>query len=144
MKHYMPTRILTGIGILQQNKDVFEKLGKRVLIITSAHAGKASGALDDLEALLKENGSSFNIFNSIKENPTVASCIEAGLKANAIKADYIIGVGGGSVLDAAKTAAVVATNPELNEDAIYALHWEKKPLPLILVGTTAGTGSEVT
>ncbi|MBQ1775594.1 MAG: iron-containing alcohol dehydrogenase, partial [Erysipelotrichaceae bacterium] len=62
MKHYMPTRILTGIGILQQNKDVFEKLGKKVLIITSPHAGKASGALDDLEAILKENGSSYDIF----------------------------------------------------------------------------------
>ena len=130
MKHYMPTRILTGIGILQQNKDVFEKLGKKVLIITSPHAGKASGALDDLEAILKENGSSYDIFNGIQENPTVVSCIEAGLQANQMKADYIIGVGGGSVLDAAKTAAVVAANPELNEDAIYALHWEKKPLPL--------------
>ena len=144
MKHYMPTRILTGIGILQQNKDVFNKLGKKVLIITSPHAGKASGALDDLKAILKEDGSSHDIFNGIQENPTVVSCIEAGLQANQMKADYIIGVGGGSVLDAAKTAAVVAANPELNEDAIYALHWEKNPLPLILVGTTAGTGSEVT
>ena len=144
MKHYMPTRILTGIGILQQNKDVFEKLGKKVLIITSPHAGKASGALDDLEAILKEDESSHDIFNGIQENPTVVSCIEAGLQANQMKPDYIIGVGGGSVLDAAKTAAVVAANPELNEEAIYALKWTKKPLPFILVGTTAGTGSEVT
>lgn len=144
MKHYMPTRILTGVNILDRNKGLFHKLGNRCLIITSAHSGRASGALGDIEKILKENDSSYQIYDQIRENPTVVSCIEAGKMAHDMKADYIIGIGGGSVLDAAKTAAVVANNTELDEDAIYRLSWTNRPKPLILIGTTAGTGSEAT
>ena len=144
MKHYMPTKILSGIDILKKNKDVFTKYGSSCLIITSPHSGKASGALGDLQSIFNELSLTFKIFDQIRENPSVASCIQAGLMAYEMKADYIIGVGGGSVLDAAKTAAVVANNPELDEPAIYKLSWTNKPLPLILIGTTAGTGSEAT
>ena len=144
MKNYMPTRILTGIGILQKHKDLFPKLGKRCLIITSAHSGKASGALDDLTSIMDEYQIGYEVFDQIRENPSVVSCIEAGVRAYETDADFIIGVGGGSVLDAAKTAAVVANNPGLNEEDIYKQNWENRPKPLILIGTTAGTGSEVT
>ena len=144
MKNYMPTRIFTGIGILQKHKELFPKLGKRCLIITSAHSGKASGALDDLSAIMNEYQIEWSLHDQIKENPTVVSCIEAGVKAHETNADFIIGVGGGSVLDAAKTAAVVAGNPQLTEEDIYKQNWKNRPKPLILIGTTAGTGSEVT
>ena len=144
MKNYMPTRILTGIGILQKHKELFSKLGKRCLIITSAHSGKISGALDDLDAIMNEYQIDYQIFDQIRENPTVVSCIEAGVIAHEMDADFIIGVGGGSVLDAAKTASVVASNPSLTEDDIYKQNWKNGSMPLILIGTTAGTGSEVT
>ena len=144
MKNYMPTRIFTGVGILQKHKEVFPRLGNRCLIITSAHSGRASGALDDLSAIMDEYHIEWSLYDQIKENPTVVSCIEAGVKAHEMNADFIIGVGGGSVMDAAKTAAVVASNPELTEEDIYKQNWKNKPKPLILIGTTAGTGSEVT
>ena len=144
MKHYMPTRIFSGTHILFDHKDVFQKTGNSCLIITSPHSGRLSGALDDLETILKEEGITYEIYDQIRENPSVASCIEAGRMAYENDSAFIIGVGGGSVLDAAKTAAVVANNPELTEEDIYALKWEHKPRPLFLVGTTAGTGSEVT
>ena len=144
MKHYMPTRILTGIGILQKHKNVFNELGKRCCIVTSRSSGRLSGALDDLLDIFKEFGIDYVIFDEISQNPTVVSCIEAGKIAYLFNADYIAGVGGGSVLDAAKTAAVVAGNPGLTEELIYKQSWDKKPLPLVLIGTTAGTGSEVT
>ena len=54
MKNYMPTRVFTGTDILKQHKDVFSSLGRRCLIITSAHSGKTSGALDDLETVFKD------------------------------------------------------------------------------------------
>ena len=54
MKNYMPTRVFTGPEILNEHKELFSKLGSRCLIITSAHSGKLSGALDDLEAIFKE------------------------------------------------------------------------------------------
>ena len=56
----------------------------------------------------------------------------------------VVGIGGGSALDAAKAAAVFAANPGLDEEGFYRKAWENSPLPLLLVGTTAGTGSEVT
>ena len=144
MKHYMPTRILTGFGILQKQKAVFGKLGKRCLIITSKHSGKASGALDDLTAILNESSIAYDVFDRIAQNPTVVSCIEAGRCAHSFDADFIVGIGGGSVMDASKTAAVVAANPQLEEADIYAQNWKNSPVPLVLIGTTAGTGSEVT
>lgn len=144
MKSYMPVKLMTGKGILAENKEVFRSLGKRCLIITSAHSARLSGALSDLENLLKQLDIVYAIYDSIKENPTVISCIEAGRMAHDYKADFVIGAGGGSVLDASKTASVAASNPSLTETDIYAQNWISKPLPLILVGTTAGTGSEVT
>ncbi|MBQ6479038.1 MAG: iron-containing alcohol dehydrogenase [Erysipelotrichaceae bacterium] len=144
MKNYMPVRVYTGPGVLAKQKMFFEGLGKRCLIVTSLHSGKASGAIDDLEEIFKEYGIDYKIYDRIKKNPTVVSCIEAGLCACDFKASFLVGVGGGSVLDAAKTAAVVARNPDLDEEGIYRQDWQNKPLPLILVGTTAGTGSEVT
>ena len=144
MKHYMPSRILTGIGILQKHKEVFPALGKRCCIITSKNSGRLSGALDDLTEILEEYSIDYFVYDQISQNPTVVSCIEAGRKAYEFKADFITGIGGGSVLDASKTAAVVAANPELTEELIYKQSWNSKPVPLILIGTTAGTGSEVT
>ena len=144
MKHYMPTRILSGFGILQKNKTLIHELGKRCLIVTSGHSGRSSGALDDLIGILNEYSVDYEVFDGIRQNPTVASCIEAGRRAHSFGADYLVGIGGGSAMDAAKTAAVVAANPELDEAGIYAQNWTKKPVPLVLIGTTAGTGSEVT
>ena len=115
MKHYMPSRILTGIGILQKHKNVFPSLGKHCYIITSKSSGRLSGALDDLTDVLQEYSIDYAIYDQISQNPTVVSCIEAGRNAHDFKADFIVGVGGGSVLDASKTAAVVAANPELTE-----------------------------
>ena len=144
MKHYMPVRILTGFGILHKNKTLIHELGQRCLIITSAHSGKASGALDDLLEILNESSVDYQIYDRITQNPSVSSCIEAGRRASQFNADYVVGIGGGSVMDAAKTAAVVAANPKLEEPDIYAQNWTERPIPLILIGTTAGTGSEVT
>lgn len=143
MKSYMPTKIYTGENIINNNSNLF-KLGKKCLIITSGTSSKKSGALDDVINVLNIDSIEYEILDSIKQNPTVKSCIEAGEKAYESNADFIIGIGGGSPLDAAKTASVVANNHGLSEDDIYAFAWTNKPLPLILIGTTAGTGSEVT
>ena len=59
-------------------------------------------------------------------------------------AGFIIGIGGGSPMDAAKAVSVFSANPNLDETAFYEKEWAAKPLPVMVVGTTAGTGSEVT
>lgn len=143
----MNTNIVTTfseINAINNHKDLIGALGKKCLIVCSMNSAKKSGALKDVKAALEKFDIHYSIFDEIKQNPTVTSCIEAGKAAFQYKADFLIGIGGGSPLDATKIAAVVATNTSINEDQLYDQAWTNDPIPFILVGTTAGTGSEVT
>ncbi len=144
MNYFMPTRLFTGSDCIALHGSALASLGSRCLIVTGRHAAKASGALDDVARALEANGVESVTWDGVTENPPVASCIEAGKVAAANDAQFIVGIGGGSALDAAKAIAVFAANPSLDEDRFYAKDWERAPLPIALVGTTAGTGSEVT
>lgn len=140
---YMPVNIIGGENVLQNNKSVFSQFGKRCLIVTGASSAKKSGALDDVIAILDELSIEFTIFDKITENPLTTTCYEGGQVAREFSADYIIGIGGGSPLDASKAVCVYATNPQIIDDSIYTDKVENEPLPLIVIGTTSGTGSEV-
>jgi alcohol dehydrogenase class IV len=84
------------------------------------------------------------LYDAVRPNPSIASVLEGGRIAAENHCDFVVGIGGGSPLDAAKVIAVSAANPELDEAGLYSMRWPKEPLPTVLVGTTAGTGSEVT
>ena len=144
MDFFMPVALYTGSECISNHQALFQTFGKRCVIITSRSAAEKSGALRDVTEALRLGGIDFIVFHEICQNPTVESCIRAGQKAWEEKADFLIGIGGGSAMDAAKAAAVFAANPELDEDGFYSRQWQKKPLPVVLVGTTSGTGSEVT
>ncbi|MDO4199070.1 MAG: iron-containing alcohol dehydrogenase [Erysipelotrichaceae bacterium] len=143
MKYYMPTRLITGKDVLINNKQLFTEYGNRCLIVTGKTSAVKSGALNDIENILRELSIDYLVYNDIRQNPTVSSCMEAGRLAYANKCDFIIGIGGGSPLDAAKAAAIFAANPDLDEEGMYKSQYSKV-LPIICIGTTAGTGSEVT
>lgn len=140
---YMPVNIIGGNSVLENNKSVFSQFGKRCVIVTGASSAKKSGALDDVIAILNELKIEYTIFNKITENPLTSTCCEGGKAAREFSADYIIGIGGGSPLDASKAVCVYATNPQIIDDGIYTEKVENEPLPLIVIGTTSGTGSEV-
>lgn len=144
MNFFMPVKLYTGDGCMAKEQALFQALGKRCLLVTGQHAAEKSGALNDVKELLQQGNIEFFIFNDIHQNPSVESCIRAGKAARDNSADFIIGIGGGSAMDAAKAAAVFAANPELDEDGFYSRQWQKEPIPVFLVGTTSGTGSEVT
>lgn len=144
LSFYMPTRIICCENAVSLCADNFLALGKKCLIVTGSSSARLSGALDDVIITFSKNGISYDIYNKIEQNPTVASCREAGIIAHDIGADFILGIGGGSALDAAKAAAVFAANPKIDSNGLYALNWANKPLPIALIGTTAGTGSEAT
>ncbi len=141
---YMPVKIISGRGCLNKSVDALKGMGKECLIITSGSSAIKSGALQDAEKALDKIGIKHEIFSSITQNPYTEDCCNAGAKARKINADFIVGIGGGSPLDASKAAAIYATNPEMKPSEIYIRHNPNKPLPLVLIGTTAGTGSEVT
>ena len=144
MNFFMPVRLFTGENCVARYGETFSPFGKRCAVITGRHAAVQSGALADAAAVLDAFGIVYEVFPGIGQNPSVASCRDAGQFAWEMHADFILGIGGGSALDAAKAAAVFATNPELDEVGFYGKAWENDPLPIFLIGTTAGTGSEVT
>ena len=144
MRFYVPTDLRIGANIVSASGEAIAARGKRCLVLTGAASAKKSGALDDLLAVLNGARIDCRIYDRIRQNPTVDACREAGALACGMHADFIVGIGGGSVLDAAKAAAVFAANPDLDEDALYAYAWPHAPLPTVCIGTTAGTGSEVT
>lgn len=140
---YMPVRVLAGENVLIRHADALAALGSRCLLVTGRHSAKASGVLDELTALLQQREIAYDLFDGIEPNPTVESCILAAEQARGFQADFVIGIGGGSPLDAAKVVALLATNP-LTVEQLYAQQWTQPPLPTVCIGTTAGTGSEVT
>lgn len=141
---YMPVQVFGGRDAVLRNAEVFETLGQKCMVVTSGSAAHKSGALQDVTTLLADRGITYIHFSEVQQNPTAADCARAGQLARDFAVEFIIGIGGGSALDAAKAIAVYASNKTLTAEGIYDGGYMFNPLPLILIGTTAGTGSEVT
>ena len=140
---YMPVNIIGGKNAVLNSGDVFSSLGKKCLIVCGKNSAKKSGALDDVISVLENENIGYEIFDEITENPLTVDCCRGGRLARECGADFVIGIGGGSPLDASKAVCVYATNEHIIDDGIYTEKVINSPLPLILIGTTAGTGSEV-
>ena len=140
---YIRTKVFFGTGCLYENKTALKEVGKRCFIVTGKVSGRVSGALDDLIKVLCELDIEYCIFDTMSNNPSLEDISVASKEATKWKSDFIAGVGGGSPLDASKAVAVLAIN---NIEAIdlYKNTYEKRPLPIVAIPTTAGTGSEVT
>ena len=124
-------------------KRIVERGGKSVLIVTDPGVLSA-GLLNKALPQFKELALSLQVFSDVQADPPV-SVIDSAVKlAQDCKADFIVGFGGGSSMDVAKLVALLAPGKEKLID-VYGIGMAKGPrLPLILVPTTAGTGSEVT
>ena len=144
MKHDLPTRFFSGRGILAARGQLLRQLGDSCLVVTGGSGAARSGALEELRRTLEDQGIRYEIWSGIQPNPPIEDCVAAGRRALGMGAAFVLGLGGGSPLDAAKAAALSAANPELNGDGLYAAERLNPALPIALVGTTAGTGSEVT
>jgi alcohol dehydrogenase class IV len=141
---YMPVKVISGEGCVIKNASEFKRLGNRCLIITGQGSARKSGALEDVMKALAFGGVEYDVFDKVGPNPLVSVCHWAGAAARYFDAEFIIGIGGGSPIDASKAAAIFATNEALQPMNIYNSSHENKALPLCFIGTTAGTGSEVT
>ena len=144
LNSFMPTKLVTGAGCVRASAKELAKLGRVCLIVTGKTSAKACGALADVTAALEENGQKWSLFDEIGPNPKLTDCMTAARKAITAGADFVVGIGGGSALDAAKCIAVLAANPGMTQAQLYAFDWANQPLKIAAVGTTAGTGSEVT
>lgn len=126
--------------------------GRRAFIVTDPGVA-AAGLLEPVEKSLKAEGVSYTVFQEIPPNPDFASVDAVAAAFRAAGADVVVGVGGGSVLDAAKAMRLLAGGPPgatIDEYVLKKGGPDRKPPdrrdmpPMIAVPTTAGTGSEVT
>lgn len=139
-----PVRVYVEANCVQSYFHEVKTFGRHCLLVTGKNSARRSGALSEVCHSMLEQDIIYSEWDSITPNPTVEECSTAGDFARKNGADMILGIGGGSAMDAAKAIAVFAANPELDEASFYAKDWKREPLPIVLVGTTAGTGSEVT
>lgn len=138
----LPVRIVSGIDCIQKNASLLCQ-GRSALIVTGKSGARMSGALDDVLRVLLENDVAYSIFDRIAENPPIETCFEGGRLAADVGADFIIGIGGGSALDAAKAIAAFASNQQIGMMEIFDSEKRITPaLPIIAIPTTSGTGSE--
>lgn len=140
---FMPTKVVSGRGCVIEHSGLLAKLGTKALVVTGAHSARANGSLADAEAALRKEGIAYVIYDKVPPNPGIADARDGAKAAVEAKADFILGIGGGSPLDAAKAIAVLARNA-LSDEQIFQNVFPNAPLPVAAIPTTAGTGSEVT
>lgn len=145
--YFMPSNILFGPGEL--NKLGTVKLpGKKALIVISAGKSmRQNGYLERVIKLLEHNGVESVVFDKILPNPIKSHVMEGAETAKRENCDFVIGLGGGSSIDSAKSIAVMAKNPGDYWDYISGGSGKGRPvengaLPIVAITTTAGTGTE--
>lgn len=143
MFFYMPTKVYCEKGCVENHAEELRKLGKKALIMTGRSSSKKNGALDAVIQALEKEGAGYVVFDEVEENPSVETVMKArktGLEAGA---DFVVGIGGGSPMDAAKAAALMMKHPNEGEEFLYT-KGSDAALPVAAVPTTCGTGSEAT
>lgn len=142
-KFSMPTEIHFGNDVILKNKEVFSTMGSKALIVTGRSSAKKNGSYDDVKKALSNTGVEYLLFDEVEENPSLET-IEKGSDIGKMnRVDFVIGIGGGSPMDAAKAIAVFIKNPEINIEKIFS-RGKLESIPVVAVATTSGTGSEVT
>ncbi len=141
---YMPVRVFEENDVVVHHAADLAALGSKALIVTGRHSAEKNGSLRDVEAALDSVGRGYAVFNEIEENPSVATVMKARDFGLAEGADFVIGVGGGSPMDASKAIALMMKHSDRGESYLYTPDGPSDTLPLAAVPTTCGTGSEVT
>lgn len=145
---YMPTRILFGAGQLS-NLHTQKMPGQKAMIVTTkGKSVKENGYLARTEEQLKLAGVESVLFDQVEPNPLKSSVMDGAAFARENGCDFIVALGGGSPMDASKAMAMMVTNDGDLWDYVFGgtgkgMPLKNKPLPIIAITTTAGTGSEV-
>ncbi len=141
MQFHMPVKLYFGPGEIQNlTRILAQDLKANVPILVTDKGIAASGILEIVTQMLP----GIRVFDTIEANPKSDTINEIARELRQIKPDLVIGLGGGSPLDAGKALALLATN----DGPIEAFEGREKyihdPLPFLAIPTTCGTGSEVT
>ena len=107
---YVPTRILFGLGAVKKLHEQEFPGKKAVIVISNGKSTKENGYLDTVKSEMSKAGVETVVFDKIQPNPLKATAEEGGKFARENNCDFIVALGGGSVMDASKAIAVSATN----------------------------------
>jgi alcohol dehydrogenase len=144
---YVPTQTLFGAGMLNRLHEQKLPGRKALLVISKGKSTRANGYLDRVEQELTAAGVTFELFDQVEANPLHSTVMAGARAAWEAKAEFIVALGGGSVIDASKGIAAMAMNDGDLWDYIRfgsgkGMTLKNDPLPLVVITTTAGTGSE--
>ncbi len=145
----LPTKVLFGVGKVKELKNEVMPGKKALLVISNGKSVKENGALALVEQGLKDAGVDYVLFDQIQSNPLEPTIMDGVICARENHCDFVVGLGGGSVLDA--TTIISAIAPQKDGRVWDYVHGgtgggkplEEPSLPYIEITTSAGTGSEV-
>lgn len=137
-----------GIGSIQKIKDILEVLKNKgidnVIFITGKGSYKASGAWDVVKPILDELDLKYSLYDRVGPNPTVDMIDEATKIGRESGAKAVVGIGGGSPIDTAKSVAVLLKYTDKNARELYEQKFiPEEAVPIIAINLTHGTGTEV-
>ena len=140
--YYLPVNVVFGCGKVNEVGEIAKPYGKKALIVTGKSSAKKSGLYDKVKDSLSAAGIESALFDKVSQNPLTTTAIEGAEFARETGADLVVAIGGGSIMDCAKSIAFLAVNDGDINDYIFNKKKSDKALPIILIPTTCGTGSE--
>ena len=143
---YNPIRMIFGVGEFERLGELASEYGKKPLVVFGGEFAREAGLVDRAVELLKAADMDPVVFEGVEPNARLGTCRRGARIASENECDMVIGIGGGSVMDASKVLAFGFYDP----DGIWKhiAHWEpdyeefEEALPIVLVSTLAATGSE--
>ena len=144
----LKTTVYMGPGAIKKIDGIVGELKDRgvsqILCMTGGRSYKLTGAWDHVEAACKKHGVGITLYNKVTPNPTTVAIDEAVALARSEKAAAVIGIGGGSPIDAGKSAAILLAYPDKTAEDLYTFKFTPDhAVPLIAINLTHGTGTEV-
>jgi len=144
--YFQPTETIYGSGRVNELGDIAKRFGKKCLLVTTPTIPALEPMYERVKKILTDAGLKVAHFDQVQPNPTTDNMTAGAEMAVSHGAELIIGLGGGSSMDAAKAIAVEATHEGTSWDYLFYRDTQptEKTLPIISISTTSGTGSQVT
>lgn len=141
---FVPPGVIYGPGALARLPDEAGGLGQKALLVSGKGSLARAGSLAGIEKALRGRGIAVVAFDGVESDPSIQTVDRGAREAVKAGCDIVVAAGGGSVIDAGKAMAGMATNPGSVREYLEGRGISKRPLPFIAIPTTAGTGAEVT
>lgn len=143
-KLFIASEMFHGAGSLEELKNI---KGKKAIIVTGGSSMKKSGTLDRAVAFLQEANIEVKIFDGVEEDPSSATAMKGAETMREFQPDWIVGLGGCSAIDAAKTMWIFYEHPDTDFDSLvkpFSVPVLRNKAKFIAIPSTSGTGTETT